>query len=313
MNKSLPCFRTPAAVNAAIARFDRCAGEAITAEPRFTLGTTGFLYDTCHLTLAEKTWTFTPEHQHPVYQLAYVVKGRVTIHCDEVSTSLVPECSELVLIPPSTLHWFSYGNDEQNLYISLSFSLSALNPQGRAFCQTFPQILADRDFVVSLSPFQKCLLDMLVEKCASEDSVRYLSMAGPLLKTFLFHLFGENFPELFQSNPDAVVPSRAERVDFIRHRIANRMNSRKPPVAFVARCCHLSSRHVNRLFKEGTGMTITEYWLQKKLELARDLLQSTNLPLGEIGRTLGFRKPAPFCDFIRRHFGKTPTEIREKR
>lgn len=49
------------------------------------------------------------------------------------------------------------------------------------------------------------------------------------------------------------------------------------------------------------------------MELARDLLQSTNLPLGEIGRTLGFRKPAPFSDFIRRHFGKTPTEVREKR
>ena len=46
--------------------------------------------------------------------------------------------------------------------------------------------------------------------------------AGPLLKTFLFHCFGEKFPELFQSDPDAVVPSRAERVEYIRHRIANR-------------------------------------------------------------------------------------------
>ena len=45
--------------------------------------------------------------------------------------------------------------------------------------------------------------------------------AGPLLKTFLFHCFGEKFPELFQSDTDSVVPSCAERIDFIKHRIAN--------------------------------------------------------------------------------------------
>ena len=67
---------------------------------------------------------------------------------------------------------------------------------------------------------------------------------------------------------------------------------------------------VSRLFKEGTGSGFKEYVINKRLERAMELLTTTDTPVGEIARSVGFENSTYFSTAFKKHYGISPTQLR---
>lgn len=68
--------------------------------------------------------------------------------------------------------------------------------------------------------------------------------------------------------------------------------------------------HLNKVIKEITGKTTSEFIAERIVKEATQLLLHTRLSVSEIAFSLGFETASYFSKFYRKHAGKSPTEIR---
>jgi AraC-like DNA-binding protein len=74
----------------------------------------------------------------------------------------------------------------------------------------------------------------------------------------------------------------------------------------------VSRRHMTRLFRELTGSSIGEFQQRIRLETACELLDATDLPIGEIAFRVGFDSGAALAHAMRRADGRSPSEVRRR-
>ncbi len=76
---------------------------------------------------------------------------------------------------------------------------------------------------------------------------------------------------------------------------------------------HLDKSYMIRCFKKATGRTPIEYLTEKRLEIAKSLLSTTNLNVSEIATLCGFSNASYFTSSFRSIIGVTPTTYRKER
>jgi AraC family transcriptional regulator of adaptative response / DNA-3-methyladenine glycosylase II len=72
----------------------------------------------------------------------------------------------------------------------------------------------------------------------------------------------------------------------------------------------VSGRHLNRLFRQHIGITFGSYLRTSRIQAAKILLESTDLPVTEIAFAAGFGSIRRFNDAFRASYGVSPREIR---
>ena len=70
--------------------------------------------------------------------------------------------------------------------------------------------------------------------------------------------------------------------------------------------------YLSRKFKQEMGITVTEYIIRQKIELARRLLRTDDTPISDIAERLCFSTQSYFCEQFRKATGVTPGEYRKK-
>lgn len=78
----------------------------------------------------------------------------------------------------------------------------------------------------------------------------------------------------------------------------------------LAKLCSLTPQYLSSLFHKETGLTITEYIMQEKLETAKQMLTYSEHTLQEIASFLGFCSHSSFTAHFRKSYDKTPREYR---
>jgi len=74
----------------------------------------------------------------------------------------------------------------------------------------------------------------------------------------------------------------------------------------------LNSDYLTRLFKKETGLSVSAYINHEKMRIAKELLVSTTLPVGEISGRLGYLNPAHFSSAFKRFYHDSPVDFRNK-
>lgn len=80
--------------------------------------------------------------------------------------------------------------------------------------------------------------------------------------------------------------------------------------AQLAAACHYSESQFNRIFRDLTGQSPRQYLLHHKIEIAKDLLARTDLPLSEIAYQSGFYDASDFGKRFREIEAVTPRQYR---
>lgn len=78
----------------------------------------------------------------------------------------------------------------------------------------------------------------------------------------------------------------------------------------VANAVGYSPNYLSRLVSMHLGGSLFEYVRDLRIAESKRLLQSTNLTIGEVSRSLGYRDPPQFSHSFRRATGQSPTEYR---
>lgn len=79
----------------------------------------------------------------------------------------------------------------------------------------------------------------------------------------------------------------------------------------LARELGVSEEHLSRSFKAETGMTVTHYYLSKRIDLACELLSHSNMPIRDIGESLQFHSASYFITTFKKFKEVTPIQYRK--
>ncbi|XHS00742.1 hypothetical protein ACFB49_23420 [Sphingomonas sp. DBB INV C78] len=93
--------------------------------------------------------------------------------------------------------------------------------------------------------------------------------------------------------------------DYVMDNLSTTLN-----IADIGRACGLSTRHVARVFKEGTGISLGEFVARSRVALAKELLTRNNLQIKEVSWRCGFGSTAAFSAAFRQATGATPRAFR---
>ena len=83
-----------------------------------------------------------------------------------------------------------------------------------------------------------------------------------------------------------------------------------PRIEEMATLVGRSRSHVLKLFRRHLGISAKQHVIDRQLREARELLLSTTLPIGEVGKAVGLADPYHFSKLFRRHVGLAPREFR---
>jgi len=123
------------------------------------------------------------------------------------------------------------------------------------------------------------------------------------LWTVLFQLAEIGASREFDAAPGAVETART----LIDSELASGIN-----FAQVAKRVGYSRSQLTRLFREHTGQSPGVYMTNQRLALAKELLEHSNLAIGQVGRRIGIPDANRFNKFIRRKLRMSPKEVRRR-
>lgn len=99
----------------------------------------------------------------------------------------------------------------------------------------------------------------------------------------------------------------ARGVKFIRENLADSLTNEG-----IARAVGLSRTLFQQRFRDTMDMSIREYILDRRVERAVLLIESTDIPFAEIADRSGFRHQEYLGQVVKRHTGKTPGSLRRE-
>ncbi len=79
----------------------------------------------------------------------------------------------------------------------------------------------------------------------------------------------------------------------------------------LAKLVFMNPDYLSRLFKKQEGIGLAEYIIQKKLDFAKKLLKSTQLPVVDIAARTGFSYSSYFIRIFKKKEGVTPEQYRK--
>lgn len=80
----------------------------------------------------------------------------------------------------------------------------------------------------------------------------------------------------------------------------------------VAEHVHLSPHYLSRLFKKELNINFVNYVSERRIHLAKELLEKTDMPVINIALELSYQEPNYFSKVFKKSTGMTPSEYRKK-
>lgn len=197
-----------------------------------------------------------------------------------------------------SFYWvhFSYNNNRNN---PRHFTIDHLEPVGADESRILLPVQAkvprmDR-LVVLLKQLQDC-----------NQKYRNRNLNNYSLTAILCELYSQ----LYLSGGkvamrDGQVQLYSDILDYITWRLRENIK-----VSEIAEYFGYNPKYITTFFKKASGISLKQYILNRKIELAKALLTDTNQPVAQIGYEIGFSDNHNFSNTFKRLTGQTPSEYR---
>ncbi len=83
-----------------------------------------------------------------------------------------------------------------------------------------------------------------------------------------------------------------------------------PKIEVIASKVNMSVSSLLRQFKLLFGKTIYEYYLERKMELAKKMILESKVSIKEIAKKLGYNQPSPFIETFTKQYGCSPGSLK---
>jgi len=207
---------------------------------------------------------------------------------------------QIVVVPPYRAVYFRTFGPGQNIHLSIAPGVLMRaaghdSPHAGVGLRT---CFGERDEVIA--GMGRSLLEYV--KAPGGNSRAFMEAASVALAVRLLERFGTDD----KAPRRMLTPAQLARID---HYLVAQMD--KPTsLQDLAQVVDLSPQAFHRAFKAATGLPPLRYSQQLRMRRARDLVEGTSTPIGDIARTVGFCDLAHFTNTFRKHWGVAPTRLR---
>ena len=152
----------------------------------------------------------------------------------------------------------------------------------------------------------------LVREVKVQNSAGWLAARGSLLRLLALALdLAESLPSTSRSSTPNPLPGdqtrAADAIAYIGEHLSGDLSLEK-----LAKQAHLSPEYFAKLFREQTGMAPAAFVRQRRMDVARSMLATSDETIERIARAVGFKDPFHFSRVFKRYAGVAPTEFRSR-
>ncbi len=244
------------------------------------------------------------EHRHPWFEFNYVSHG--CLHTTIEGTEFAAGQGTFFLIPPGVFH----SNHNQGEFRDDGFCL-----RWQIESANFPESGLDEERVFNnvmetlshIRPFSESreLIDSFISDIGNSSGLLSLQVAFAGLIVKLFEHWNEE--SVGQKNKS----SRAEIIVRQALLYLSEYSSSHISVNDLASSLNISYRHLARIFKNITGVTIIEKLNELRVNHAKRLLIDSDKSIREIALTVGFENEYYFSNTFSQYVYSAPTEFRK--
>lgn len=256
-----------------------------------------------------------PLHWHYYSEILYILKGSVTLLCNNTETVLNE--GDLCYIYPLQLHGINKGQHEEVNYAVLKFDIHNLHiPQAYLlkFYNCFLQRTRQNDFAVVLTKNQLChermktLIHDIVHEFTGQEEFYALQIQAHLFSLLI--MLARTMPEGRKFSEE----QRRDTHDSFHHILEYIDTHSAEPLEIqaLADMCHMSYSYFAKLFRENYGRSCKEYITYIRLNKAQELLLHTERDLNDIALETGFFDCSHFIRTYKKWKGITPKQERLK-
>ncbi|MDB5653728.1 MAG: hypothetical protein JWQ94_1341 [Tardiphaga sp.] len=249
---------------------------------------------------------YMPWHWHDCLMILLPRVGAVNFR-DETRTAGTWLTEDRFVVVPNTLSHQTAGRRTGHSHLAIYATdgqLAGIEARLGSLSRIRARLGAPAFFAIS--PEMRSLLALC--QASGRSDLATLSARGHLVAALLINCLSriERGEQLSASTPathgDALVSNVKS---YISNNAATDLS-----LDLIADVFGLSRRHVTRLFRDKTGMAISEYHERERIDRARELLSTTDLPVGDVAWRVGLESGSALARMMRRVAGITPTEAR---
>lgn len=244
-------------------------------------------------------------HCHEFIEIFYVVAGNAVHELNGKKETV--GVGDVFILKPADFHRF-IPSDNATTFLHRDIGIE-LDEFKKIY--EFIYLSADKDFLeLNIGSRYKLSTDTVVflENHFKSFSLDINSNSlKRICRTVVAMLLTEISNNTMQANNESIPDWIRQIVDYAKSPYFYRY-----PVNRLTENVPFSKQHICNMFKKYIGTSITEYFLQQRLNYAKYLILQTSDSISNIAYTTGFNNESFFYRSFKKHFGITPLELRKK-
>ena len=240
-------------------------------------------------------------HSHNFIEFTYVLQG-TCLHNYNGTFSTI-KTGEAFLFVPCDKHQYIEKYSDDFLHRDIVFTYEYFENICRSYSDSLYEDLLGKKYPLHfflsrdlISKFESIIPNIIINQAQETPQITTKVIAYYIINSVLSS-------NLLQQS---TIPDWLTQILFHM----NTVDNFNIPLIFFLKTLPLSHSYMCHEFKRIVGITMTEYYNQKKIEYANTLLRTTNLSIEAICEKIGFNNVSHFYTLFKKHYDTTPAKIR---
>jgi AraC-like DNA-binding protein len=180
----------------------------------------------------------------------------------------------------------------------------------KCFKQLLESYLDQYTFQVSIRP---CLAQECKVLQELEQSMQPLQQEALFIRSRIYTLVWSFFNDVLKTNTDRPKQMSIHYDQMVQvETMLSQQFETRPKIDEIAKKVNMSVSTLVRQFKTMYGKSVYEYHIEKKMELAKKMIQEEKISIKEVAKMVGYKRVSPFIESFTKQYGCTPGSLKIK-
>lgn len=249
-------------------------------------------------------------HWHTALEILYPVENIYTVKINSEEHVVKPR--DILVIAPGTIHSYTPPESGERIFILVDNSILQKFSSIRPLLQSIrPYVLISKEAYPPLNATLCGILDFIIDEYDHSDRYADALVLSKIIEFLVYigrtDMYRVSHTKSFtSSNRQEYITKYMEVCNYITEHISEDITVDK-----LASVAGFSKFHFSRIFKEMAGMSCHEYLIQRRLEMAEQLLADPSISITDVAMRSGFNSISTFSRIFRQEKNITPSEYRK--